>query len=117
MSLLGKVAKSLDKATGSASTRMAVNALISKYGKLTDLLIDTQTGKLSASVKLKGEATPISVTIDKYELIRDRSKMRLLIRAAASDKEWLDLLLQDYVVGRSLKVPDDKIKLVEEMLG
>jgi hypothetical protein len=117
MSILGKVAKGLDRVTGSASTKFAVNALISRYGKLTSLSIDIRNGKVSATVELKGEASPLEIKIERYELIRNHSALSILIQEAASDREWLDTVLKDFVVGRSVKVPDSKKELVEEMLG
>ena len=117
MSIFSKVAKGLDRLTGSASTTFAINLLIGEYGKMIELRIDNKNQKVIASVVLKGESSPIEVRIDKYEIIKKDSSASVLVKDASSDKAWVDAVLKNFVIGKSFDVPADKIDFLDNFLG
>ena len=112
-----KMIKTADKLTGSASTKFLINQMIGEYGKMININIDHKTKSITASVLLKGESKPIEVKINKYKIIKEGSTARIIVEDANSDRAWINALLQNFVVGKSIKVPADKIMLLDDFLG
>ena len=109
MSKLSNFAGVLDRLTGSASTKLAINSRIGEYGKMLELMIDNKTKKVTVSVLLKNEESPIKVTVDKYEFVKSDSRASVVIKEASSDKAWLDAVLKNFVVGRPFAIPSKTV--------
>ena len=79
---------------------------VEPYGKLLDVKI--QSGANSASIKLllKGETEPVALQIDEYRLFEEGADAYLEVKRASASREWLHLLIQDFLVGRRFSIPD-----------
>lgn len=97
MTLLSKVGKFLDSVTNSASTIYFIKQITAKYGELKDFEIDKEKRKIISSFLLKGEAEPVKIIIDKYEINRNKSNLQFTVLDAHTDREWLNTLLQNIV--------------------
>lgn len=93
--------------------RWAVNRTIGEYGHMLDLKIDLEARTLACTVHLAGEQEPLSIAIDDFDLSDDGT---LTIRHATADRQWVQALLQNFLVGRAVPVPPDKIDLVRGIL-
>jgi hypothetical protein len=109
-----KIANSVDTfITGGAITRSLINSQIKEYGEVIDLKIDNQAKTISLSVLLKGENLPINVKIDEYEL----DNAEITIKSANAERAWLNAALQNFVVGKSFKVPKNIKDYVNDFLA
>ena len=117
MPLLGRIAKALDQATGSAGPRKLLNQYISDYGEITDLAIDAANRRITARLLLHGEREPLEVRVEAYELVRTNASLSFVIRSAGSDRAWLDAVLNRFIVGHAWEIPDKAAPLVEGLLG
>ena len=106
MSIKSKLAKGLDWLTDSASTRLYINHMfIGEYGTMIELKIDNKKRKVTASVLLNGESSPIQICIDGYEIDKTDSSASVLVKNATSDRAWLDAVLKHFVIGKPFNVP------------
>jgi hypothetical protein len=117
MPLFGKIARALDQATGSAAPRKLLNQYIRDYGEITDLTIDAPRKRITARLLLHGEREPLDVTVEEYDLIRTGESASFVVRAADSDRAWLNAVLNRFIVGRAWEVPAKAVALVEGLLG
>lgn len=117
MSLLGKMVRTVDQATGSVGPRRAINQYIRDYGEITELAIDTDRKRISAQLLLHGERVPLQVCVEAYEVVKTGSSVSLLVKAASSDRAWLDAVLNRFLVGRPWEIPAKAAALVDGFLG
>jgi hypothetical protein len=113
-----KIANSVDTfITRGAITRSLINSQIKEYGEVIDLKIDNQAKTISLSVLLKGENSPINVKIEEYELKQDSGKSKITVKSANAERAWLNAALQNFVVGKSFKVPKNIEDYVNDLLA
>ncbi|MFL6599429.1 MAG: hypothetical protein ACJ8KF_15920, partial [Chthoniobacterales bacterium] len=74
-------------------------------GEMTELSIDTKKRRVRVRLELLGEAEPIEVEITKYSLKNKESAARLTIEEATASREWLNVALREFVVGRTIDIP------------
>jgi len=72
---------------------------------MTELSIDTKKRRVRVRLELLGEAEPIEVEITKYSLKNKESAARLTIEEATASREWLNVALREFVVGRTIDLP------------
>jgi hypothetical protein len=89
-----------------AAVAMLNQAIVKRYGTITDLKLDTTRRSIDALVELNGEAQPIRVQIHEYELLEENGASFLVIRAITTSREWLTALARDYAVGRRFEIPE-----------
>lgn len=114
---MGRFAMSLDQKTGHVGTKLILNNVISEYGKVVDLNIDTKSKCIDATLLLHGENEPMSARIDEYEVTKTNSSAAFLVKAASSERAWLDAVLKNCIVGRSWNVPAKAIPHLDDFLG
>ena len=78
---------------------------IERYGRLLDLRIHSRGRSLSAVVLLAGEREEIEVEVGKYRIVGERGAHALVVERASASREWIQLLLEDFVVGKRLPIP------------
>ncbi len=79
---------------------------IERYGRLIELKIDSRQRTASVRLILKGEHESVTVLIERYELSDQSGQMSVILRQASSSREWLTLLLQDFVLNKPVVVPE-----------
>jgi hypothetical protein len=92
-------------ATLGFTARVAVNSKLKGIGEMTELSIDTKKRRVRVRLELVGEAEPIEVEITKYNLENKESGARLTIEEATASREWLNVALREFVVGRTIEIP------------
>lgn len=88
-----------------AAARSLINQKIEKFGVINRLQIDSKNKRLAAEVALKGEATPILLEVDGYEIKEQGGENYLVLQKVRASREWLEALLQEVVVNRPWKIP------------
>jgi len=93
-----------DSALESAA-RLYLNQEVRSFGKISQLSIDRKQRKLFVQVELKGETSPVSVNVDRYELTEKEGSTFVTIHDVTASREWIGLALQKYVTGRQFRLP------------
>lgn len=92
-------------ATLAFTARVAVNSKLKGIGEMTELSIDTKKRRVRVRLELVGEAEPIELEITKYNLENKESGARLTIEEVTASREWLNVALREFVVGRTIEIP------------
>ena len=72
---------------------------------MPELSIDTKKRALHGRLDLRGEAAPIEIHVNKYDLKRSGTAMTITIVEATASREWLAEALREFVIGRRFKLP------------
>jgi hypothetical protein len=94
----------------------AVAHRLQPYGRMLNLSIDSKTKRISLEVLLKGETQPITVKIDEYELTTAAGADFILIKKVSASREWIDALLQDFAIGKTIPLPTKYASMVKSLL-
>src|SRR6266542_1701739 len=87
--------------------RQYINSkLIADYGVMTKLEIDRTNKTIHAELELKGEAQPISVDVNGYELIAVPGRLLLKLSHVKISREWVNAVFQRFARDKTLEVPD-----------
>jgi len=81
--------------------------MIRRYGEIVDLQIDRDNREIIIATLLKGEARPITVVINSYDF-SEEGKVTLFTvnRIQCLDRQWVDTLVKDAVVGKPMVLPE-----------
>ncbi|HEY4281685.1 MAG TPA: hypothetical protein VGM62_01390 [Chthoniobacterales bacterium] len=107
--------RSKDATVGFAA-RVAINTKLRGIGEITELSIDTKKKSLRARVELVGENEPIQIEILKYHLQNDASGMQFTIDDATASREWMNVVLREFLIGQRFPVPA-KAEALLKLLG
>src|SRR4051812_18201608 len=88
--------------TGAAMLNQSV---LKPYGTLTSLKLDTRVRSIAAELALNGEAEPVHIEIQEYELMEENDSLYFIIKRIDTSREWLTALARDFAVERKLEVP------------
>jgi len=82
-----------------------VNDFISRYGVVQELRIDSKQKTVVFTVQLKGEISPVSVSIGRYDVETEQG--RAYVRASSFDcsRPWLKDVLNDHASNRRIELP------------
>jgi hypothetical protein len=85
--------------------RTYFNNRLRRIGEMTELSIDTKKRALHVRLDLLGEAAPIEIHVNKYELKHNGTATILTIVDATASRQWLAEALREFVIGRSFTLP------------
>ncbi len=88
-----------------AAARGFISQKIQRFGELKRLELDTRQKRMELEVALKGEVSPVNLTIDGYEVVRRGSEAYLVVRQVRASREWIALAAEEYAVGQEFKLP------------
>lgn len=97
--------KSAKDAMTARAAQSYINDLISRYGVVRELRLDSERKSISVSCELVGETSPIAIEISTYELRQRDGKTYFSVVACRSSRPWLENVLNDHVRGREFPVP------------
>ena len=116
MSLLGSF---LDKTKGAAVSvagKQFLSSYLQKYGTMLHFSVQPDTKKIHAEILLKGEASPIQVTLDGYELDGPAGKPTLRVTKVSASREWLEVVLREFIEGKPIELPPKAAPLLKLLL-
>jgi hypothetical protein len=116
MSIKGKVARWILKYAPESIRRFVLNRMIGEYGKMIELKFDPTQKYLHASMVLAGEEQPIEIKITDYHLEIAGQNTILTILQASADREWIDLLIQNALIGKKITIPTKKSEMIFQIL-
>ncbi len=82
-----------------------IEKYIAKYGVVNQLHFDSKQKTLSATVSLRGEPRELTVNILRYAVRHDAGKALVRVEEITVDREWMEALAGDFLVGREFEVP------------
>lgn len=89
----------------SAAARSLLASRIERYGKLTELHLDSKARTITAEVVLEGETEPVAIHVGRYRIGGEPGKHTLTVEELEVSRLWLKNLLEDVLVGKPLPVP------------
>ncbi len=116
MSLLGNL---LDKTKGAAVSvagKQLLSSYLQKYGKMLNFSVQPDTKKIYAEILLKGEDVPIKITLDGYEIDGPAGKPTLRVAKVSASREWLEVVLKEFVEGKPIDLPPKAAPLLKLLL-
>jgi hypothetical protein len=88
-----------------AGAKHYANQHLQKYGHMTNLQIDSTARTIHFEILLKGETTPLSGSA-KYQPKLDGAKKLLEFTEIQTSREWINLLIQDFLKTRTVELPE-----------
>ncbi len=110
--IIGRLGKAVKDGALSVGLRAFFNEKFGEYGEVRDCAVDTAKGSIVAHVVMRGERDPITVTIDRYELLQDDGKVFIVIRKLTTTRQWITLLLNRVLDGRRFEIPASVSKIL-----
>jgi hypothetical protein len=107
--------RSKDATVGFAA-RAAINSKLRGIGEVTDLTIDTRNKTLRVEVELIGENEPVVIHVTEYRLHTGNRGPLVTIERATTSREWLNVALQQFVIGKKFPIPP-KVEPLLRLLG
>ncbi len=117
MSLINKLYTTIFWITPKFVINWVINSKINDYGKILDYSLDNKNRKIFIKVLLAGENEPIEVSINNYKIRKTDDATFFIANDASSNKEWINALLRNALVGKEFSIPADKAELIDEFLG
>ncbi len=79
---------------------------------MLNLNIDPKSKSINIEVLLKGEDKPLEVSVNDYKLT-SKDKSFIKIGEVETSKPWLNIILDEFVVGGEVKLPPKVAKLLK----
>ncbi|MET0262164.1 MAG: hypothetical protein ABW223_04650 [Rariglobus sp.] len=92
-------------AMASQAARRYVNGLITRYGEVSDLKIDSRAKSVDVTCQLIGEREPVTVHVENYSIVKNGEKTFVEVQNCTCSRQWLQNLLQDHARGRRFELP------------
>ena len=89
----------------SKAAKAYLNNHIERYGRVTDLNVDSKRNRVELVCELNGEVSPIGVTIEKYLLEQQGGKAWIQVIDSSCTRPWLQAAMRDHLHGRKFEVP------------
>lgn len=83
---------------------------------MVEIKFNPENRHLHARLELAGENDPITVEITDYEFEESDGTTKLIVKQAKVDREWIELLINDILIGKPINLPSDKVKLIRGIL-
>ena len=110
----------LDKARGQAMSlagQQILAAYLAKYGTMQNFSVDPQTRTIQVEMLLKGEKEPIQITLRGYEIVEPAGgRPALKIAQVSASREWLEVVLRQFVEGKPFELPAHAAPLLKLLL-
>jgi len=85
----------------------ALKVVMGKYGDIKSFKINTKDKTIDAQILLKGEEDISSVSIQGYSFTFTQEQCGVSFEALQTNKEWFNLLANDFLVGKMLPIKNE----------
>jgi len=86
------------------------------YGRLLEFNLNSRQHSAQLTLLLQGETEPLTVEIQEYQLTHDPSGSYVTVNRANTSKAWLTRLLEDFLIGRRLDIPEKYANMAKMLL-
>lgn len=83
---------------------------------MTEFSIDTKNHSVRLRLDLLGEPQPIEVQVAKFSLKTKGGETRIVVEEASASREWMNVALREFVVGKSFPVPPQAATLLKVLV-
>lgn len=97
--------------------RQRLNELLQEVGSVETLLIDTTEHTIQVSLQLEGESDSLRCDVKSYKILAEGEKRYLLLGETTASKQWIEILVRKFLVGKRINLPAEYGELVERLLG
>lgn len=89
------------------AVKLWFNQTHKRYGQMTHIQIDSQNHRIDVELKLKGETSPIQLSLKSYQLSSEAGETLITIGEIETSREWITQLISDYLPSdkKRFKVP------------
>lgn len=84
----------------------AVKSYLNKYGEVKKIDINLSKRTFDAELLLKGEVQPFTLSVSSMEIIEDRDDIFIKVTRMTASREWVNMILKDFVIGKKFSVPE-----------
>jgi hypothetical protein len=84
----------------------ALRKQLEQYGQVLDFHLESKQHTATLEMHLRGDDRPVRLIIHEYEIIQNQSGTFVQVKRATVSKEWIDLLLREFLLGRPFLVPE-----------
>jgi hypothetical protein len=103
--MLGTMVRGMKDGALSLAFKNFLNEKFAQYGKVTDVVVDTEANRLTVEAKLRGERDLVTATVLRYEIEKDAQGTFVVLKRFDSSREWLTLLLTKLFSGKRYALP------------
>ena len=89
----------------SVALKAYLNEKFGEYGDVLDCEIDTAAARMRLHAQLHGEASPVTVSIERYEILRDAEGAFVLLHRFSSSRAWVTTLLNRLFGSKRYAIP------------
>lgn len=97
--------QSLKDSITAGFAKRGIAAKISRYGQLLEFSINSKEKTIAAQLQLVGEEEPVDIIVSAYHLEEENDRLHLVIDAASCSREWMNNLIDDFVIGSAFPLP------------
>jgi len=102
--------------TLSMAVKKIVNLKIEKFGKVSKLELNSTLKTMLLEVELKGEVELLEVKVEKYSIEEKLDKFFLKIDEVKTSREWLNIVILEYLKNQEFELPSKYIKLIKAVV-
>jgi sporulation protein YlmC with PRC-barrel domain len=110
--MLGTMVRGMKDGALSMAFKNFINEKFAEYGKVTDILVDTEANRLTIEAVLKGEREPITATVLRYDIEKTAEGTFVVLKRFDSSREWLTMLLTKLFSGKRYALPNVVARLL-----
>lgn len=103
---LGAFVQSKKDEAVSAVMRPLAQRYLVEYAEMLELSVNSHDKTIRVQALLKGETTPISITIDGYEFVTENGVTWLRFQGLSVSREWLNTLVKTLVTTDRIELPN-----------
>ncbi len=98
------------------AARQFLGSYLEKYGSMLNFSVHPETKTIDAEILLKGESSPIKLTLSGYDISGSAEKPTLRIAKVTASREWLEVVLREFVEGKAIDLPPKAAPLLKILL-
>ena len=95
----------LKDSLASSAVKSLLTARLERYGRVTELRIRSRDKTLLVQLMLAGERDELTVEVGRYRIIGSAGAHSIVVESIRASREWLQLALEDFVVGKPFPIP------------
>ena len=87
------------------SLKEYLNRRYSDIATIRELKLDLDAKRISLEIGLKGEAEPVKINVERYEVSESDGKLYLEVLDVTASREWLNALAPLLLKGKKIALP------------
>jgi len=93
-----------------------IDSQIRDYGRVYNLIVDSESKKMIIKGKLKGEDFTTQLTINNYSVVKSNGDTYLTFEKLETERKWLEVFLNKHIdmifPGQRIKFPNKFLKMI-----